>query len=174
MRAWALGCFHSLISTQTFRRALTASVDSCAEIEYHFSGVTKSGRVWRTVPESDARSVEWAFRIHAAQNVRARSQRQMHTVHTALSYTCKASIQPAHKPTEHMIHLYQQSITDIEEEDSPNQCLSDKSTHMGGKQQTLHKQTIKTLVAYGNSQREKTQNHYFLMIVVEGQSKSNY
>ena len=25
--------------------------------EYHFSGVTKSGRVWRTVPESDARSV---------------------------------------------------------------------------------------------------------------------
>ena len=29
--AWALGCFHSHISTQTFRRALTASVDSCAE-----------------------------------------------------------------------------------------------------------------------------------------------
>ena len=24
VRAWALGCFHSLISTQTFRRALTA------------------------------------------------------------------------------------------------------------------------------------------------------
>ena len=33
MRAWALGSFHSLISTQTFRRALTASVDSCAEIK---------------------------------------------------------------------------------------------------------------------------------------------
>ena len=31
--AWALGCIHSLISTQTFRRALTASVDSCAEIK---------------------------------------------------------------------------------------------------------------------------------------------
>ena len=30
VRAWALGCFHSRISTQTFRRALTASVDSCA------------------------------------------------------------------------------------------------------------------------------------------------
>ncbi len=30
--AWALGCFHSHISTQTFRRALTASLDSCAEI----------------------------------------------------------------------------------------------------------------------------------------------
>ena len=26
-------CFHSLISTQTFQRALTASVDSCAEIK---------------------------------------------------------------------------------------------------------------------------------------------
>ena len=57
VRAWALGCFHSL-STQTFRRALTASVDSCAEMkECPFSGVTKSGRVWRKVPESDARSV---------------------------------------------------------------------------------------------------------------------
>ena len=33
VRAWALGCFHSLISTQIFRRALTASVDSCAEIK---------------------------------------------------------------------------------------------------------------------------------------------
>ena len=31
VRAWTLGCFYSLISTQTFRRALTASVDSCAE-----------------------------------------------------------------------------------------------------------------------------------------------
>ena len=33
VRAWALGCFHSLISTQTFRGVLTASVDSCAEIK---------------------------------------------------------------------------------------------------------------------------------------------
>ena len=33
MRAWELGCFYSHISTQTFRRALTASVDSCAEIK---------------------------------------------------------------------------------------------------------------------------------------------
>ena len=57
VRAWALGCFHSLIGTRTFRRALTASVDSCAEIECPFSGVTKSGRVWRKVPESGARSV---------------------------------------------------------------------------------------------------------------------
>ena len=58
-RALVLGSFHSLISTQTFRRELTASVDSCAEIkiECPFNGVTKSGGVWRKVPESDARSV---------------------------------------------------------------------------------------------------------------------
>ena len=33
VRAWALGCFYSHISTRTFRRALTVSVDSCAEIK---------------------------------------------------------------------------------------------------------------------------------------------
>ena len=35
VRAWTLCCFHSLIniSTQTLERALTASVDSCAEIK---------------------------------------------------------------------------------------------------------------------------------------------
>ena len=57
MRARALGCFHSLSSTQNFRRELTASVDSCTEIKIEytcpFSGVTKSGRVWGKVPESD-------------------------------------------------------------------------------------------------------------------------
>jgi len=59
LRGCTLGYFHSRISTQTFRRALTASVDSCAEIKNApFSGVTKSGRVWRKVPETDhARSV---------------------------------------------------------------------------------------------------------------------
>ena len=31
--ALALGCFYSHISTQTFRRALTTSVDSCTEIK---------------------------------------------------------------------------------------------------------------------------------------------
>ena len=39
-----------------FRRALTASVNGCAEI-FLISGVTSSGRVWRKVPESDALSV---------------------------------------------------------------------------------------------------------------------
>ena len=33
VRAWTLCCFHSLISTQTFRRALTASADSCVKIK---------------------------------------------------------------------------------------------------------------------------------------------
>ena len=33
VRDGALGCFHSLISTQTIRRALTASLDSCVEIK---------------------------------------------------------------------------------------------------------------------------------------------
>ena len=54
VRALALGCFYNHISTRTFWRMLTASLDSCAEIK---SGVTKSGRVWKKVPESDARSV---------------------------------------------------------------------------------------------------------------------
>ena len=56
VRALALGCFYSHISTGTFRRALTASLDSCAEKKTAPSGVTKSSRVWRKVPESDARS----------------------------------------------------------------------------------------------------------------------
>ena len=57
-----LCCFHSLISIQTFRKALTASVDSCAKIkECSFSGVTNSGRVWRKVPESDVRIVRFCF-----------------------------------------------------------------------------------------------------------------
>ena len=35
-----------------------AGIDNCAEIkEFPFNGVTKSGRVWTKVPESDARSV---------------------------------------------------------------------------------------------------------------------
>ena len=59
MRALALGCFYSHISTGTFRGALTASVDGQlrGDKECPFSGVTKSGRVWRKVPESDAGSV---------------------------------------------------------------------------------------------------------------------
>ena len=58
VHAWALGSFHCHISTQTFLGVLAMSVDSCMEIKNApFSGITKSGRVWRKVPESDARSV---------------------------------------------------------------------------------------------------------------------
>ena len=45
----------SVISTQTFRRALTASVDSCAEVKSAcpFSGVSNAGKVWSKVRESE-------------------------------------------------------------------------------------------------------------------------
>ena len=33
MRALTLCCFHSLVSSQTFRRALTASMDGCTEVK---------------------------------------------------------------------------------------------------------------------------------------------
>ena len=59
VRALALGCFYSHISTRTFPKALTSSVHGQLrrDKEYPFSGVTKYGRVWRRVPESGARSV---------------------------------------------------------------------------------------------------------------------
>ena len=59
VRAWALGCFYSHISTRTFRRALTVSLvdtEMRGDKECPFSDVTKSGRVWRKVPERDTRS----------------------------------------------------------------------------------------------------------------------
>ena len=37
----------------------------CGDKECPFSGVTKSGRVWRKVPESGARSVERDAHVHA-------------------------------------------------------------------------------------------------------------
>ena len=40
-----------LVSTHTFRKVLTVTVDGCAEIkECPFSGVTSYGRVWRKGP----------------------------------------------------------------------------------------------------------------------------
>ena len=55
----AICSFHSLNSTQTFWRALTASVDMQlrGDKECPFSGVTNSGRAWRKVPGSNARTV---------------------------------------------------------------------------------------------------------------------
>ena len=40
VHALALGCFYSHISTRSFRRALTASLDSCAEIRRRAPSVT--------------------------------------------------------------------------------------------------------------------------------------
>ena len=59
VRAWALGCFHNLVSTQTFRRVLKTSVDSCVKIKSapSVASVTSSGRIWRKETESDARGV---------------------------------------------------------------------------------------------------------------------
>ena len=60
VRALTLSCFHGLISTQTFRRVRTASVDRCVEIwiapssqlcQNWLRHVTSSGRVGRKVPE---------------------------------------------------------------------------------------------------------------------------
>ena len=58
--AMALGCFYCHIST----RNLSEGADRIAgqlrgDKECPFSGVTKSGRVWRKVPESGARSVDY-------------------------------------------------------------------------------------------------------------------
>ena len=57
VRALALGCFHSLISTQTFQGPDCVTGQLGGDKECPFSGITKSVRVWRRVPESDARSV---------------------------------------------------------------------------------------------------------------------
>ena len=54
LHASMLGCFHSLVHTQAFWRALTALVNSCTEKKSALtSGITSSGRLWRKVPESE-------------------------------------------------------------------------------------------------------------------------
>ena len=58
VRALALGCFYSHISTRTFGKGADRVAGQLhRDKECPFSGVTKSGRVWRKVPESDVRSV---------------------------------------------------------------------------------------------------------------------
>ena len=65
VRTLALCCFYSHISTRTFRRALPDRVAGQlrGDKECPFSGVTKSGRVWRKVPESKAGSVHCDGRV---------------------------------------------------------------------------------------------------------------
>ena len=57
--AWALGCFHGHISTPNLSEgADRVGGQIRGDKECPFSGVTKSGRVWRKVPESNAGSVQ--------------------------------------------------------------------------------------------------------------------
>ena len=58
VRAWALGCMHSLNQYPNLSEAADRVGGQLrGDKECPFSGVTKSGRVWRKVPESDALSV---------------------------------------------------------------------------------------------------------------------
>ena len=62
-------CFGARLLLQSYQYPnLTEGADRVAgqlrgDKEYPFSGVTKSGRVWRKVPESDARSVHWKLTL---------------------------------------------------------------------------------------------------------------
>ena len=66
VRAWALGCFYSHISTRTFRRALTASVDVRLQeptdmpIRYHVLGVLQSLAVWGGLAQQPVRRLGWS------------------------------------------------------------------------------------------------------------------
>ena len=55
--AWALGCFQSYQYPNLSEGADRVGGQLRGDKECPFRGVTKSGRVWRMVPESDARSV---------------------------------------------------------------------------------------------------------------------
>ena len=58
VRALALGCFHSLDQYPNLSEgADRVGGQLRGDKDCTFSGVTKAGRVWRKVPESDARSV---------------------------------------------------------------------------------------------------------------------
>ena len=62
VRAWTPCCFHSLISTQTFRKAVTAwahgQLRGDKECLLRGVRITSSGRVLRKVPDSDVRNVD--------------------------------------------------------------------------------------------------------------------
>ena len=61
VRAWALGCFQSYHYPNLSEGADRVGGQLRGDTECPFSGVTKFGRVWRKVPESDARSVAALF-----------------------------------------------------------------------------------------------------------------
>ena len=59
-RVSTLGCFHSLISSQTFRRELTASVDCCAEIK---SSLQWPNQFWQSLEESAGKRLSVPVRL---------------------------------------------------------------------------------------------------------------
>ena len=60
--AWTLCCCHSLISTQTFQRALAASVDSCEEIK---SAPSVRNQFWQSLEVgAGKRCLECAFEAY--------------------------------------------------------------------------------------------------------------
>ena len=70
--SWLCACLGTRLLPQSYQyRNLSDGADRVGgqlrgDKEYPFSGVTKSGRVWRKVPESDARRVLSSKTIHPA------------------------------------------------------------------------------------------------------------
>ena len=62
VRAWAQGCFHSYPNLSEGADRVGGQLRG--DKECPFSGITKSGRVWRKVPESDARSVRGTTHVN--------------------------------------------------------------------------------------------------------------
>ena len=65
VRAWALGCFQSYEYPSLSEGADRVGGQLRGDKECPFSGVTKSGRAWRKVPENDARSVRIIIYRHS-------------------------------------------------------------------------------------------------------------
>ena len=68
VRAWTLGAFTVILVPESFVGADRVAGHLCGDKECPFSGVTKSGRVWRKVTESDAQSVEMTFPFFSKRN----------------------------------------------------------------------------------------------------------
>ena len=63
MGAWALGCFQSYQYSNLLEGADCIGGQLHRDKECPFSGVSKSGRLWRKVPESDAWSVAYHLQL---------------------------------------------------------------------------------------------------------------
>ena len=86
VRAWALGCFHSQYPNLSEGAGQLRGDKECP-----FSGVTKSGRVWRKVSESDARSVPTAISSSVVFLLRP-SIRSSHNHHSATVFCCRCCV----------------------------------------------------------------------------------